>query len=174
MNIRFIFLITIFNLLICTNAIFAQPGCDQFTLTFKCLTKDNKPIKANIIFPLSKKIIQTDNNGLWSFTTIIGSGKNIFYAKTESENISKLYTIKEVFLSTSKPFPIYIPDTNYYKPYYANRTCPICKNGEFIIPIVYGNPTQKVLEKEERGEIKLGGCERKSLQLFCKKHNFSF
>ncbi len=36
--------------------------------------------------------------------------------------------------------------------------CPECDAGKSIIPIVYGKPGRELMERAERGEVKLGGC----------------
>ena len=37
------------------------------------------------------------------------------------------------------------------------RKCPIC-NSNNLIPIIYGMPGMDLVERENNGEIKLGGC----------------
>lgn len=37
------------------------------------------------------------------------------------------------------------------------QICPYC-NSSNVIPIVYGYPGAELVEKSERGEVKLGGC----------------
>jgi hypothetical protein len=39
----------------------------------------------------------------------------------------------------------------------AGDVCPEC-GSENVIPIVYGKPGEELIEKAERGEVKLGGC----------------
>jgi ribosomal protein S27AE len=39
----------------------------------------------------------------------------------------------------------------------AGDVCPECGDGN-VIPIVYGKPGNELIEKAERGEVKLGGC----------------
>ncbi|MGO3183385.1 MAG: carboxypeptidase-like regulatory domain-containing protein [Aequorivita sp.] len=43
----------------------------------------------------------------------------------------------------------------------ANNTgiCPVCKKKDAILKILYGMPNQDLLEKSEKGEVALGGCE---------------
>jgi rubredoxin len=36
--------------------------------------------------------------------------------------------------------------------------CPECDAGKNVIPVVYGKPGRDLIEREARGEIKLGGC----------------
>jgi len=36
--------------------------------------------------------------------------------------------------------------------------CPECDAGKNVVPIVYGKPGRGLIEREERGEVKLGGC----------------
>ena len=36
------------------------------------------------------------------------------------------------------------------------ETCPFC--GGKVIPIVYGEPSEEIFEKADKGEVKLGGC----------------
>jgi hypothetical protein len=54
--------------------------------------------------------------------------------------------------------------------------CPICKTSDNVIPIVYGKPAKELMDKAERGEVKLGGCviEEKSPHNHCKKDNKDF
>jgi hypothetical protein len=35
--------------------------------------------------------------------------------------------------------------------------CPKCSSGE-VIPVVYGKPTDELVEQWRRGEVELGGC----------------
>ncbi len=46
--------------------------------------------------------------------------------------------------------------------------CPECSS-ENAIPIIYGKPGQELVEKAERGEVKLGGCvvSRESPYWYC-------
>jgi hypothetical protein len=38
-----------------------------------------------------------------------------------------------------------------------NQKCPKCESKE-VIPIAYGYPSEKMLEKADRDEVTLGGC----------------
>ncbi len=46
-------------------------------------------------------------------------------------------------------------------------TCPKCNSKE-VIPIIYGKPAKELIERAERGEVKLGGCVRGQMSHFCK------
>ena len=54
----------------------------------------------------------------------------------------------------------------------------VCPGGhtDSIIPIVYGLPTRETMERAERGEVKLGGCDmdRSDTRFHCKIHNLEF
>jgi hypothetical protein len=54
--------------------------------------------------------------------------------------------------------------------------CPVCKTAEHVIPIVYGKPARELMEKAERGEVKLGGCviDKDSPRNHCKKDQKDF
>lgn len=56
------------------------------------------------------------------------------------------------------------------------KKCPVCKSSEHVIPIVYGKPGKELMEKAERGEVKLGGCVigENSPHHYCKKDNKEF
>ncbi|MCP4228947.1 MAG: hypothetical protein GY771_02205 [bacterium] len=47
--------------------------------------------------------------------------------------------------------------------------CSEC-GSEDVIPIVYGKPGQELIDRSERGEVKLGGCvvSRESPYWYCK------
>jgi len=36
--------------------------------------------------------------------------------------------------------------------------CTKCKSNSAVIPIIIGRPGKELIEKAERGEVKLGGC----------------
>jgi hypothetical protein len=36
--------------------------------------------------------------------------------------------------------------------------CPVCKQSDEVIPIVYGYPGDDLFKKQEKGEVYLGGC----------------
>lgn len=54
--------------------------------------------------------------------------------------------------------------------------CPVCKTSDNVIPIVYGKPGRELMEKAERGEVKLGGCvvEKDAPSNHCKKDQKDF
>ena len=68
--------------------------------------------------------------------------------------------------------------TNYPCPNSQNKSKKICPFGhsDEIIPIVYGLPTQRTLERAEKGRCELGGCMVTECdpQWYCKKHKISF
>ena len=55
-------------------------------------------------------------------------------------------------------------------------SCPKCKSDVGVIPIFYGEPTQKQLDQEKQGKIVLGGCifSSSSPIQHCKKCNLNF
>lgn len=54
--------------------------------------------------------------------------------------------------------------------------CPECDAGKNVIPIVYGKPGRELIEREERGEIKLGGCcvTNESARYYCRECDVDF
>jgi hypothetical protein len=55
-------------------------------------------------------------------------------------------------------------------------SCPKCKSDVGVIPIFYGEPSQKQLDMEKRGEVVIGGCvfSSNSPTFHCKKCNLDF
>jgi len=55
-----------------------------------------------------------------------------------------------------------------------NKVCP--KNHtDNIIPIVYGFPNKRMMNKSKKGKIKLGGCDPSFCEKwYCKTHNLNF
>lgn len=51
--------------------------------------------------------------------------------------------------------------------------CPQCGSGD-IIPIYYGFPEVSIMIKADEGKVRLGGCEPKQSQWFCKRCDKSF
>jgi len=39
------------------------------------------------------------------------------------------------------------------------KTCPVCKRKDQVIPILYGYPSKVALRSEKRGKLWLGGCQ---------------
>lgn len=54
--------------------------------------------------------------------------------------------------------------------------CPICKQTDEVIPIEYGEPTNKRLKQAMKGKVMLGGCMISPCNphWYCKKDNVSF
>jgi len=55
--------------------------------------------------------------------------------------------------------------------------CPVCKTSDNVIPIAYGKPGRELLEKAQRGEVKLGGCtpvDKNNPHYHCKKDQKDF
>lgn len=55
-------------------------------------------------------------------------------------------------------------------------SCPKCKSDAAVIPISYGEPSQKQLDLEKSGKLFLAGCifSRGSPTSHCKKCNLNF
>ena len=66
----------------------------QKKFTGQCVTKNNEPIKATIIFLPSQKSIETDSLGYFSSGALDKNDK-FFYAK-EYSNISRIFKIEEL------------------------------------------------------------------------------
>ncbi len=52
--------------------------------------------------------------------------------------------------------------------------CPKCKSKKDVVPIVYGDPNEPLIERADRGEVYLGGCVLMKEKNFCRKCNASF
>ena len=66
-------------------------------------------------------------------------------------------------------------DVTYPKPCISNKK--ICPKGHSnkIIPIAYGFPSNRMMEKAKKGKIRLGGCEPSSCKKwYCKEHQLEF
>ncbi len=58
-----------------------------------------------------------------------------------------------------------------------NGICPICEKTDSVIPILYGEPTLKALEKVKNGELYLGGCsvdDYCQANWYCKNDSLAF
>lgn len=38
------------------------------------------------------------------------------------------------------------------------KVCPVCKESNQVIRIIYGEPSESTMDEAKRGEVKLGGC----------------
>jgi hypothetical protein len=57
-----------------------------------------------------------------------------------------------------------------------NRICPICKQSDQVIDIVYGLPTKEAFEEADEGSLYLGGCIEfgNDPKYYCKRDHFKF
>jgi hypothetical protein len=56
------------------------------------------------------------------------------------------------------------------------KPCPICKQTDMVIPIVYGYPSNELFKKVDKGLVKLGGCciEPEKPKYYCKRDGMEF
>lgn len=104
----------------------------------------------------------------------------------KNEGMTCLYCehLKDLLDSNCKAFPSQIPcpfltgmkihkrPTRFQKNsivYEPRLSCPFCQSKK-TVPIIWGYPTKKTLERWQRGEIQLGGCEKSEhdFNRFCK------
>jgi hypothetical protein len=59
---------------------------------------------------------------------------------------------------------------------FGARPCPVCNKSDEIIPIVYGEPTDKSRKQAKKGKLRLGGCisDPCNPHWFCKRDSLSF
>ena len=55
-------------------------------------------------------------------------------------------------------YQIFVPDTLFYKSFQKSKTCPICKQAKYLIPIQYGLPSPRISKKAKERKVILGGC----------------
>ena len=73
-------------------------------------------------------------------------------------------------VSEKKEFNLIFPEPCVKK----NKVCPE-NHKDNIIPIVYGFPDKKMMNKSKKGKVKIGGCDPSYCEKwFCKTHNISF
>lgn len=56
------------------------------------------------------------------------------------------------------------------------KKCPTCQSNEFVVRIVYGEPTLKTMEEFESGKVHIGGCliPIPSHKWYCKRDEIEF
>lgn len=60
------------------------------------------------------------------------------------------------------------PDADY-------NICPVCHKKDQVISIRYGKPNRELMEKAEKGLVKLGGCDMGNRpSLYCKRDDLEF
>lgn len=125
-------------------------------LTIKLL-KDGNPISET----------QTDFDGKYSF-------KNLTHG-IYSIRISVLGMREETVENVVLENKIKVINSTYPKPC-ADNSKKVCPKGHksSIIPIVYGLPTKKTMEKAEKKKVKLGGCTPYCEKWHCVEHNLDF
>ncbi len=67
-------------------------------------------------------------------------------------------TLTSIKVSNDTIIDLYIDYPPHCKYKQDDKTCPICKKKDKVIPIVYGLPGKRLLKKAEKGKVKLGGC----------------
>lgn len=131
----------------------------------------------NIGFPgLTVKLIkdrkvisetQTDFDGKYSFKNI----PNGIYSIRISGFGMREETVENILLGNQKNVLSFI----YPKPCVTGKK--VCPKGhkKNIIPIVYGYPSKKITKKEQKGKIKLGGCNPFVCEKWhCVEHDLDF
>ena len=126
-----------------------------------------------IIFPLTKDTLQIEN----SDTAIIdlnNSKHRVFYFLWSGWK-SKIFR----FDSNQSPLNIQkinVPDYQFYKKFEEKKVCPICLKSEFLIPLIYGMPTKKMMKEAKRGKFAIAGCiiHENSPKYYCKLDHFEF
>ena len=60
--------------------------------------------------------------------------------------------------------------------YDRTAKCPKCNRDDQVIPILFGMPGPEMIEAEQRGEIKLGGCCISGMEpeYYCKRCDYDF
>ncbi|MBC9928965.1 hypothetical protein ICL07_01180 [Chitinophaga qingshengii] len=69
-----------------------------------------------------------------------------------------------------------MPDTSFYEPFAAKKTCPVCLSRKNVIPVLYGFPSPKMFRDADAGKIALGGCVIGDYHptRYCKKDHLEF
>ena len=110
---------------------------------------------------------QTDFDGKYSFKNVTNGIYSI--------RISALGMREEKVENVLLEDKIKVINLTYPKPC-VDKTKKVCPKGHKsnIIPIVYGLPTKKTIEKAEKKKIKLGGCAQYCEKWHCVEHDLDF
>ncbi len=81
--------------------------------------------------------------------------------------------ILQVQANATKEIDLYIsiPCNNSYS---QPIKCPLGEHTDGVVPIIYGLPSKKMLRKEAKGKISLGGCIESCQKYYCKTHKNAF
>ena len=112
-------------------------------------------------------ILQTDLEGNFKFENLIFG---VYSLKISFIGLRDNFIEKLIINKDQNELNIKFPEKCIKK----NKICP---NNHYdnIIPIIYGFPSKKLLNKSKKGKVKLGGCDPSFCEKwYCKKHNLSF
>ena len=146
----------------------------------------NGSIEGSVVFNLDSSVLpgamvtiggtrlstQTDIDGNFKFSRLKPGNYDLIYeylgyGKDTIRNV----TVKN---NSTTEIKLRLPIRCYPKSDLKN--CPTDGNTKNVIPIVYGLPTKRTLQKSKKGKVKLGSCEVNGCEprWFCKEHNLEF
>jgi hypothetical protein len=153
------------------NTILAQVGTVRGVVYDSIIT--NPVVNANVWLETTKIGTITDSMGRYNLNDIpVGSYSintwNLGYSKILSDTIN---IASDSILVHNINLPL-CPYFTLGKPDY----CPNCGKSDQVVPLIFGEPTKKMKERELNGEIKLAGCKVPTCppSLFCKRDQTEF
>ncbi len=97
------------------------------------------------------------------------TGEDTAVAETEEKSDEVAPTEMEEAETTETETTEIATESESLKSGNVGAFCPECGSGN-VAPIIYGKPAQELVDKAERGEVKLGGCvvSRESPYNYCR------
>lgn len=117
----------------------------------------SKPIAwVNIYLEKTKLAVATDVEGNFALDGISIGVYNIHISHIDyGDTIVKAV---QVIADSTICLDIEFPLSCRYKQSINNKTCPVCKKKNQVIPILFGFPSEKLIEKAMNNKVRLGGC----------------
>ncbi len=148
--------ITILTILITSQFCLPQTGTIKGNIYD---TVENRPVSFASLSLVDSMIdremrVMTDINGNFIINNIpVGIyDLRISYVGYPDTTLKSIKVVQDTVTELKIKYP---PFCKYDK---RNKTCPICKKTDEVIPIIYGYPSKKLLKEARKGKVKLGGC----------------
>lgn len=109
---------------------------------------------ANVILIGHKIGANTDLDGNFIIESIpVGSyDLKITYVGYPDATLTSINVSKDTIIDLYIDYP---PPCEYNQ---SDKTCPICKKKNQVIPIIYGLPNKRLLNASKKEKVRLGGC----------------
>jgi hypothetical protein len=158
------------SFLIFSTTVFSQNKTFRGTIL---LTDSFSVQNGKVVFPIQSDTLIIDETGVAKINLTEPSNR-VFYFLWAGWK-SKLFRY-ETDNCDSAIVEVKIPEKIYYEEFHQKKACPICNDGKYLIPVVYGMPTKKMMRQADKLKIYLAGCIRPGydIQFYCKKHQFDF